>query len=89
MDTVTTWIARMDDLHHLDYLAGRLSPPGLPGWTTFPTWMDSWITWMDDLRCLNYLDEEDPPRALLRWTTFTAWFTSIDWTTGMENLHLP
>eukprot|EP00973_Karenia_brevis_P041254 5708461-Karenia_brevis.AAC.1 len=65
----------MDDLPHLDYLDGRPSPLGLPGWTPFPTWItwtDTWNTWMDDLHCLQYLDGEASLLALLGWTTFTA-----------------
>eukprot|EP00973_Karenia_brevis_P030257 4170422-Karenia_brevis.AAC.1 len=69
----------MDELHHLDYLDGRPSPLGLPGWTTFATW----ITWMDDFHHLDYLDRRLSPLGLPGWTTFTTWITWVD------NLSLP
>eukprot|EP00973_Karenia_brevis_P056971 7923869-Karenia_brevis.AAC.1 len=57
----------MDDLRHLAYLDALPSPLGLPGWTTFPTW----ITWMDDLHCLEYLDGRLSLPGKPGWTTLT------------------
>eukprot|EP00973_Karenia_brevis_P059757 8318279-Karenia_brevis.AAC.1 len=59
----------MDDLPHLDYLDGRPSPPGSPGWANFT----AWITGLDNLPHLDYVDGRPSPPGSPGWTTFPTW----------------
>eukprot|EP00973_Karenia_brevis_P040241 5558022-Karenia_brevis.AAC.1 len=73
----------MDALPHLDYLGGRPSPPGLPGWTPgLPGWTTSaaCITWMERLHCVHYSDGQLSLPGLLSLTGRLGWriFTYLE-----------
>eukprot|EP00973_Karenia_brevis_P050806 7056689-Karenia_brevis.AAC.1 len=57
---------------------------GLPGWTTFITWITwkddgiPWNTWMDNLRHLDYLDGGPSAPGLPGCRTFATWITWMD-----------